>query len=233
MEPDEIIFQNRKDAGERLARKLLKYRDAEPIVLGLPRGGLPVAYEVARALEAPLDVWVVRKVGAPFQPELGLGAVAEGGVLYLDHDTLRLLGASETEVVEIAERKAVEVEERVRRFRRGHPPPVIRGRTAIIVDDGIATGGTVRAAVRALRQLEPAWLVVATPVAAEESLQALRPEVDDVVCLETPSYLGAIGAWYEDFTQVQDHEVEEFLEHARLAHAAAQEGAPAPEPPAT
>ena len=210
-----MLFADRVDAGQRLAMLLLPYRDESPIVLGLPRGGVPVAFEVARALKAPLDVLVVRKVGAPDQPELGLGAIAEGGALYLDHQLMRQVGASETEVAEIAERKAAEVVERVRLFRGARPQPDVRGRTVILVDDGIATGGTVHAAVKALRALEPRRIVLAVPVSSSQALDALAGEVDECVCVETSDHLGAIGLFYEDFTQTTDQEVVQLIERAR------------------
>jgi putative phosphoribosyl transferase len=208
-------FRDRRDAGRKLAARLREYRSESPLVLGLPRGGVPVAYEVARELEAPLDVWVVRKVGAPGQPELGLGAVAEGGALFLDRGMIHSLGFSETEVLQAAERKAEEVEERVRRFRGAHPPPDIQGRTVLLVDDGIATGGTVRAAARALKEKRPAKVVLAVPVAATSSLEALRPEVDDIICLYPADYMMAVGEFYDDFGQTQDSEVQELLARAR------------------
>jgi putative phosphoribosyl transferase len=212
-------FVDRESAGRQLAALLREYKDEAPIVIGLPRGGVPVAYEVAQALEAPLDVWVVRKVGAPGFEELGIGAVAEGGVVYLNRELLVEVGASEAEVRDIVQRKSGEVVERAMRFRGGQPPPRVEGRTVILVDDGIATGGTVRAAVQSLRVARPRKIVLAVPVAASQSLEELRGLVDDVVCVLSTPALYAIGAWYEDFQQVPDEEVVLLLERARAGHA--------------
>ncbi|MHB8877012.1 MAG: phosphoribosyltransferase, partial [Myxococcaceae bacterium] len=181
-----------------------------------PRGGVPVAYEVAHALGAPLDVWVVRKVGAPIQPEYGIGAVAENGAVFLDQERMAEVGASEEEIGRVVEQKKKEVQERVLRFRGQRPPPEVRGRTVILVDDGIATGGTVHAALQSLKTLGPRKLVLAVPVAASDALDALRDLVDEVVCIEPTPFLGAIGAWYHDFRQTTDEEVEELLRRARL-----------------
>lgn len=208
-------FRDRTDAGRQLADLLTEYGAESPLVLGLPRGGIPVANEVARKLGAPLDVWVVRKVGAPGQPELGLGAVAEGGALFLDREMMRSLGFSETEVMQTAEREAQEVTDRVARFRGAHPAPVLEGRTVLLVDDGVATGGTVRAAIRALRTKRPRKIVLAVPVGAVESLDSLRPEVDDLVCVYPAEFLSSVGEFYEDFRQTSDEEVQAVLGRMR------------------
>lgn len=208
-------FRDRKDAGRQLAAMLTRYQDESPWVLGLPRGGVPVAYEVAQALKAPLDVWVVRKVGAPGQPELGVGAVAEGGALFLDRRMVRSLGFSETEVMRTAEREAEEVAARVARFRGTHPPPELEGRTVIVVDDGVATGGTVRAAIQALRERRPGRIILAVPVGAVESLESLSELVDDLVCVYPAEYMMAVGEFYEDFRQTSDEEVRTLLSRAR------------------
>lgn len=211
-------FLDRTDAGQQLAERLACYRVEEPLVLGLPRGGVTVAYEVARALQAPLDVWVVRKVGVPRFPELGLGAVAEGGIVYLNQATMRQVGVEPDELDEIVPLKAAEVAERVRLFRGDRPAPQLAGRTILVVDDGIATGATVRASLQALRAAHPGKIVLAVPVAATQALVELKPLTDDIVCLMSTPRLHAVGAWYEDFDQVSDHEV------LRLLELAAQKG---------
>lgn len=221
-----MLFRDRVDAGRRLAFALRRYRDEAPLVLGLPRGGVPVAYEVARALKAPLDVWVVRKLGTPGYEELGLGAISEGGEVYLNDEVVAELGVPQEEVAEIVDRKAAEVEARVQRFRRGKPPPDVEGRTVIVVDDGIATGGTARAALRAVRRRRPRRLVLAVPVASATTLDSLRPEVDEVVCLYADPRLLAIGACYRDFGQTTDDDVVELLERARGGGAKGDEGGP-------
>ena len=201
--------------GRRLAAELSSYAGEGPIILALPRGGVPVGHEIARALHAPLDVWVVRKVGVPWHPELGAGAVAEGGYVYLNPEVLEQVGLSEAELAEVVESKQREVQERVRVFRGNHRPPVLRDRTVILVDDGIATGGTVLAAIRSIRAQEPKAIVLAVPVAAPDAIEVLTPEVDRLVCLKTPPDLYAIGLWYRDFSQVSDSEVVGLLNRAR------------------
>lgn len=208
-------FRDRTDAGRQLAAKLTIYAKQDPIILALPRGGVPVGYEIARALAAPLDVWVVRKIGVPWHPELGVGAVAEGGHVHLTPNVLAQVGLTDEQLKELTEDKRREVEERVRTFRKGRPQPALRDRTVIIVDDGIATGGTVHAAIRSTRAQQPKQLVLAVPVAAPETIRELESEVDRVICLLTPSDLYAIGLWYEDFDQVSDAEVIDLLERAR------------------
>jgi len=208
-------FRDRQEAGQLLATRLLDYREEAPLVLGLPRGGVPVAYEVARALRAPLDVWVVRKVGVPWHPELGLGAVSEGGKVWLSPGIVALAGVSDAELRAALHRERAEVTRRLRRFRGDRRSPHIAGATVIVVDDGIATGGTVRAAIRALKTRRPRRLVLAVPVAAAETVAELRSEVDELVSLIVPEELYAIGAWYQDFSQVEDDEVKRLLELAR------------------
>lgn len=221
-----MYFEDRVDAGRRLAEQLLErgYMGEDTLVLGLPRGGVPVAYEVSSALGAPLDVWVVRKVGAPGFQELGLGAVAEGGIAFLNRELMEEVGATEEEVRETVLRKGAEVNERVARFRHGAQAPALEGKVVILVDDGIATGGTMRAAIQALRLRHPGRIVLAVPVAATQSLEELQPLVDDVVCVFPTPALYAIGQWYADFHQVPDDDVVDLLERARLNH----RGRPAP-----
>jgi|SRR5215213_1982245 len=212
---DFVPFDDRRDAGRRLAEKLSRFTDERPVVFALPRGGVPVGYEISRSLEAPLDVFVSRKLGAPGQPEFGIGAVAAGGVRVLNEDVVRRLGIPDDYVEQITARETAEVERRLRYFRGERPEPEVGGRTAILVDDGLATGVTARAAVEALRRRRPRHLVLAAPVCAAQTAELLRPEVDEMVCLESPSDLGAIGFWYRNFEQTSDEEVVELLERAR------------------
>ena len=208
-------FEDRRDAGRRLAGKLSRFRDERPMIFALPRGGVPVGYEISRALTAPLDVFVSRKLGAPGQPEFGIGAVAAGGVRVLNEDVVKRLGITDEYVERITARETAEVVRRLRYFRGDRPEPEVGGRTAILVDDGLATGVTARAAVEALRLRGPRRLVLAAPVCAAQTAELLRPGVDELVCLESPTDLGAIGFWYRDFQQTTDEEVVELLERAR------------------
>ena len=205
------MFADRRDAARALAQALIHHAGTNPVVLGLPRGGVPVAEEIARVLGGALDVWVVRKLGAPFQPELGMGAIAEGPAVVLDRSIVADLGVSRADLFEVARREMAEVRRRVARFRGGRAAPELRGRTVILVDDGIATGGSMRAAIRAVKKHRPARLVLATPVAPPDVIAALGREVDEVVCLYQPEALYAIGLWYEDFRQVPDEEVARIL----------------------
>ncbi len=208
------MFTDRRSAGRLLAQELLRYAGTDPIVLALPRGGVPVADEIARTLGGTLDVWVARKLGVPFQPEVGMGAIAEGPAVVLDRSTLARAGITRAELLEVAQQEMTEIRRRVKRFRAGRTPPDLQDHTVILVDDGIATGGTMRAAVRAIKKRHPAHLVVAVPVAPPDTVARLRGEVDDVVCLHEPEALRAIGSWYEDFRQVRDDEVLRILERA-------------------
>jgi putative phosphoribosyl transferase len=216
-----MLFRDRTHAGRELARELERYRGDRPIVVGLPRGGMPVAYEVARALGAPLDVWIVRKVGAPLQPELGIGAVAEGGELYVDPRIAAAVGETEEHLQRVVDEKLREVERRVRLFRGDRPRPDVRGRTVLVIDDGIATGGTARVAVRSIKRAGAGRVVLATPVGAAPTLAELRDEADEIVVLYAPYDLVAIGEHYIDFVQTSDQEVIDLL-----AAAQRQSGAP-------
>ncbi len=208
-------FEDREDAGRRLAERLRRYRDERPVVFALPRGGVPVGYEISRSLGAPLDVFVARKLGAPGQPEFGIGAVAPGGVRVLNGNVVERLGIPADYLEAVTRRETAEVERRLRHFRGDRPEPEVRGRTVILVDDGLATGVTARAAVEALKRLEPRRLVLAAPVCAAQTAELLGPEVDELVCLEEPPDLGAIGFWYRNFEQTSDEEVIRLLERAR------------------
>lgn len=205
-------YVDRVDAGDRLAKLLLKYRHAAPFVLALPRGGVVVGHEIARALDAPLDVLVVRKLGAPMNPEFGFGAIAPGGVMYVDEHTVRMLGLSQREIDAVAREESAELERRVRLYRARRPVPDLMGKTVILVDDGLATGGTARAAIRYARRTAPAQLILAVPVAPPDTVAALRMEVDDLVCPAVHADFGAIGEWYRDFRQTGDDEVLALLE---------------------
>jgi predicted phosphoribosyltransferase len=205
-------FRNRTDAGRQLAEKLAAYANRPGVlVLALPRGGVPVGFEVARALSAPLDVFLVRKLGVPGYEELAMGAVATGGVRVLNDEIVRGLGISEHEIDAAAARELQELARRQRLYRGDRPLPDIAGRTVILVDDGLATGATMRAAIQALRQQQPARIVVAVPTASPDTCEALKAEADDVVCAMTPEPFLAVGHWYEDFTQTTDDEVRELL----------------------
>lgn len=209
-------FRDREDAGRRLAERLRGYRYEDPVVLALPRGGVPVGYEISRALEAPLNIFISRKLGAPGHEEFGIGAVAQGGVRILNEEAIEALSIPEEYIERVTAQQMAEIERRFNLLRgKERPEPEVGGRTAILVDDGLATGVTARAAVEALRLREPRRLVLAVPVCAAQTAQTLRSEVDELVCLETPSELMAIGFWYEDFYQVPDEEVVELLENAR------------------
>ncbi|CAN5594809.1 phosphoribosyltransferase [soil metagenome] len=210
-----VIFKDRRDAGLRLAGRLSEYRDEDAVILALPRGGVPVGYEVARALNVPLDVFVARKLGAPGQPELAIGAVASGGVRLVNERVVWELGVSEDWIEAVTEKELAEVGRRMRRFRGEKPEPEVGGRTVILVDDGIATGMTVKAAIRAIREKGPRRIVLAVPVCAEVTADALALEVDELICLQTPADLQAIGFWYENFRQLDDEEVIELLELSR------------------
>lgn len=207
-------FRNRHEAGGRLAQRLSHLKGDDVVVLGLPRGGVPVAFVVARALDAPLDVTMVRKLGVPFQPELAMGAIGEDGVRVLNPDIVRTaqVGEGAIQAVEVDERR--ELERRIREYRRGRERERIEGRTAIVVDDGIATGATARAACEIVRGLGAKRVVMAVPVAPPSAVDALRGTADEVVCVESPPHFYAIGQWYDDFTQTSDQEVTRLLDDA-------------------
>ena len=208
-------FQDRTEAGRVLADKLVSYAGrSDVLVLGLPRGGVPVAFEVARALDAPLDVCVVRKLGAPGHEELAMGAIASGGAWVLDRETTSALKISGRVLKEVAEREIQELRRRERAYRGDLPRVEVRGLTVILVDDGIATGSTMRAAIRALRRREPARIIAAAPMAAPQAVEELEGEADEVVCCIAPDPFLAVGFWYRDFAQTSDQEVRALLERA-------------------
>jgi putative phosphoribosyl transferase len=212
-----MIFENRVDAGRRLADKVGAYaRDA--VVLGIPRGGVPVAFEVAQALEAPLDVFLSRKLGVPGQEELAFGAVASGGVRVLDREIIEEVGISAQEIEEITERVRKELERRERVYRGNRPPLAVEEKTVLLVDDGIATGSSMRAAIDALRQMRPARLVIAVPVAPLHTVERLKSEGDEIVCVYAPESFYAIGQFYSDFSQVTDEEVIDLMQRANRGH---------------
>ena len=213
-------FHDRTEAGQLLARELARYADRpDVLVLGLPRGGVVVAYEVARQLHAPLDIFLVRKLGAPCNEELALGAIATGGVRVLNGDLVERLGVSDETIDAIARREERELERREVAY-RGHRPPVdVAGKIVLLIDDGIATGATMHAAVDALRQQGPAKIVVAVPTAAASSLAEFRDEADEVVVVIAPAEFYGVGEWYENFTQTADEEVCELLDRAQQAEA--------------
>ena len=208
----ELPFRDRAEAGRLLGAKLAG-RDwpKDSIVLALPRGGVPVAFEVARALGFPLDVIVVRKLGVPWQPELAMGAIASGGMRVLDQELIRIEGISQADVEAIAAREKLEAERRERLYRAARPPLELRDRTVILVDDGLATGSTMLAAVRCVKSLQSSSVIVAVPVASRQACAHLRQVADECVCLAVPEPFGAVGEWYEDFQQTSDAEVRDLL----------------------
>lgn len=208
-------FRNRVEAGQMLAKRLAKYSNRpDVLVLALPRGGVPVGYEVALALNAPLDVFVVRKLGVPGHEELAMGAIASGGVRVLNGSVVEGLNIHDDVIDAVATQELLELERRERAYRDGRPAPEVQGRTVILVDDGIATGSTMKAAVEALRQLEAGRIVVAAPTAALSTVRELRPDVDELVAVMTPADFLGVGQWYEDFSQTTDDEVRELLQRA-------------------
>ncbi|HWI22559.1 MAG TPA: phosphoribosyltransferase family protein [Baekduia sp.] len=204
-------FADRADAGRVLARRLRALEDDDVVVLGLPRGGVPVAAKVAAALDAPLDVWVVRKLGVPGHEELAMGAIAAGGGVVLDFPFARQLGLTRHDIEEVARRELTELRRREASYRRGRGEPDIEGKTALVVDDGLATGSTMQAAVRTLRQHDPERIVVAVPVGSRQACAVIGAEVDELICLQQPEPFVAVGYWYADFSPTTDGEVQRLL----------------------
>ena len=212
----DVNFKDRVEAGQILANRLTKYASEKPLVLGLPRGGVPVAFEVAAALNAPLDVYVVRKLGTPGQEELGMGAVATGGVRVLNRPVIESLQISPEAIEAETRREREEVEKRERKYRGDRPPLDVTNRTVLLIDDGIATGSTIKAAITALKKQKAGKIVVAVPVAPASTIEELKKQVDEVVCVSTPEYFFAISVWYNSFPQTTDEEVRELLRKSEV-----------------
>src|SRR5213595_2257778 len=211
----ERAFANRTEAGQLLAEKLGDYADRDDvIVLGLPRGGVPVAYEIAQRLHAPLDVFIVRKLGVPGFEELAAGGIASGGVRVLNEDVMRAIPHADQAIEAVTARETTELQRREQIYREGRPAPELRDRVVILVDDGLATGATMRAAVKALRQCGAARIVVAVPVGPPDTCREIEEEADETVCATTPEFFQAVGQYYEDFSQTSDEEVRELLARA-------------------
>lgn len=208
-----MSFRNRSDAGRKLAARLTKYQDQRPVILALPRGGVPVAAEVAAALDAPLDLILVRKIGAPAQPELAMGAVVDGAapIIVRNEDVIRFSGVEEAEFTAVCDEELAEIERRRRRYIGGRERIDVKGRLVIVIDDGVATGATTRAALQAIRMRQPRKLVLAVPVAPTDTITVLQGEADEVICLEDHEIFGAIGYFYDDFRQTTDQEVIDLL----------------------
>src|SRR5881227_1824360 len=212
-------FPNRAEAGRLLGLKLSKYAGRDDvIVLGLPRGGVPVAYEVARALRVPLDVFIVRKLGVPGFEELAVGAIASGGVRVLNDDVVRALPNADEIIESVTAKETTELQRREQSYRDGRPAPELRDKTIILVDDGLATGATMRAAVKALRQRGAAKIVVAVPVGPPDTCHEIEEQADEAICLSTPEFFQAVGQYYEDFSQTTDEDVRELLDRSMQEH---------------
>lgn len=223
----ERAFPNRVEAGRQLAQKLEKYAGRDDvIVLGLPRGGVPVANEVAKRLRAPLDVFIVRKLGVPGFEELAAGAIASGGVRVLNEDVMRSIPHADQAIEAVTARETAELQRREQIYREDRPPPELRDRIAILVDDGLATGATMRAAVKALRQREAAKIVVAVPVGPPDTCREIEEQADETICLSTPEFFQAVGQYYDDFSQTTDEDV-----RGLLAHGAEEQGGAVSNPP--
>lgn len=208
-----MLFQDRREAGKALAGELASFEETpNMIVLGIPRGGVVVGHEIARALGAPLDVYITRKIGAPHNPELAIGAVASDGTLLIDHQLVRRLGVSQDYVEQESDRQKQEILRRLGEYRGEGPSPELAGKVVILVDDGVATGATTLATIKAIKSQEPAQLILAVPVGPRDSIESLRQEVDELVCLHAPEIFWAVGAFYNVFDQTSDEEVKTLLD---------------------
>jgi len=210
-----MLFRDRRDAAEKLSKELLSYKDTDTVILSIPRGGVVVGFEVARKLDAPLDLIIPRKIGAPGNPELAIGAVTQDGTVIMDHELMKNLRVSESYLNEETKRQIEEIKRRMKRYRGDRPFSPLEGKTVIIVDDGIATGATMLAAIHSVRKKKPASIIVAVPVAPYSTLEKLRGEADGIVCLSTPEPFFAIGQFYQNFEQVSDDEVVHLLGRMR------------------
>lgn len=209
------IFKNRRDAGKQLAEKLSEYEGQDDvIVLGLPRGGVPVAFEVAKALNVPLDVFIVRKLGVPGQPELAMGAIASGDIQVMNDSVVRRAGISEAQIEEVSHQEKEELKKREKAYRGARPDIDLQGKTVLLVDDGLATGASMRAAISALREHDPEKIIVAVPTAPPDTCQEFEPEVDQIICLHTPTPFWGVGGSYQNFSQTTNKEVRELLNRA-------------------
>lgn len=210
-----MVFQNRKEAGKKLAVQLLKYREENPVILAMPRGGVPIGYEIAEILHAPLLPVVVRKIGLSSNKEFGIGAIAEGGVKVLDTTTIGVIAVDEQELEDTIELEEKELKRRVEIYRGSQPLPDLKDKTAILVDDGMATGITAKAAIQSVKKLNPQKIVLASPVCALDTVEGLKSLVDEVICLATPLEFSAVGFWYRDFQQLSDDEVISLLKQSQ------------------
>lgn len=210
-----MIFENRQDAGIRLAAGLAKYKEKQPIIVALPRGGVPVGFKIAKILHAPLEIVVARKIGAPRNPEFGIGGIAEGNVYVLDEPTVRLLKISKKELADVINKEKEELKRRVTLYRNDKPLPSLKNRTVILVDDGLATGVTARAAIAGIKKRKPKQIIFASPVCAYDTARELRNVVDAVICITTPIDFTSVGAWYKSFEQTTDEEVIELLKQSK------------------